>query len=159
MAVYGIKSGVGAPDTFVRTSHALTIMINSQKIGLINGWNPAMTRQVTPIYELNAETSGLPYENIPGNVQGLTVAIQRYDVWTQKMEQVLGGADLTMLSQQGSPFSVQETWLSPTGNTEAYEYTGCWFNSLGRTIRSDDTRIINVSASLIYLHKKKIQSL
>jgi len=38
---------------------------------------------------------------------------------------------------------------------ERFIYTGCWFTSLGRTIRSDDNRIVNVNASLVYTKKLK----
>ena len=90
-------------------------------------------------------------------MQGLQVTIQRYDVWTEPMEKAFGTADLTMLSSQNSPFTVQEQWTNPvTRAIEAYEYTGCWFSSLGRNIRSDDTRIVNVSATLVYVTRKKV---
>ncbi len=153
------KTQYNPPDTLVRTSHSLTIVVNGKSIGLINGWNPNQTRTITPIYELNAETSGLVLENIPGNVGGLTVAVSRYDIWPTRMEEVFGTVDLTMLSNQQSPFSVQERWNSPTGGLEVWQYEGCWFSSIGRAFRSDDTRIVNVNATLAYVYRSKIQGL
>lgn len=147
------------PDTLARSSHSLTIKVNGVTIGLINGWNPQQNRQITPIYEINSDTSGLPLENIPGNVQNLTISISRYDIWPTRMEQAFGTVDLTMLSNQQSGFSVQETWVSPSGGTEIWQYDGCWFENIGRQFKSDDNRIVNVNATLRYVHRTKIQGL
>lgn len=144
------------PDTQVRTSHSVTIYAGGQRIGLLNGWNPQMSRDITPIYEIAADTSGVPLENVPGNTKGLTIGVNRYDLWTSQMETVFGTADLTMLSNQSAPFTCLETWKLPSGQIETYEYSGCWFSSIGRNIRSDDQRIVNVNASLTYVHKRKI---
>jgi hypothetical protein len=153
------KTQFNPPETLVRSSHSLTILVRGKAIGLINGWSPQQNRQMSPIYELNSETSGLILEQIPGNMQNQQVTIQRYDIWPTKMEEAFGTVELTMLSNQQSPFSVQERWVSPTGGLEVWQYSGCWFNNIGRTYRSDDTRIVNVSATLVYTLKSKIQGL
>jgi len=152
----GNKNQYNPPTTLTRTSHSVTILVNGTPIGLISGWSPQMSRAVQPIYELNAETSGLPYENIPGNVTGLTISVTRFDLWTAKMEEAFGTVDLTMLSNQQAPFTIQEKWSKPDGSTETYAYTGCWFTSLGRNLRSDDNRLVQVSATLVYLSKNKV---
>lgn len=150
------KLGANPPETNVRTSHSVSIKVNGKTIGLINGWNPSMSRQISPIYELDAESSGLVLENVPGNVQGLTVSIQRYDIWPTRMEEAFGTTNLDMLAGQRSPFTVQESWKSPDGKMEVWEYTGCWFSQIGRNIRSDDTRIVNVSATLSYVSRRRV---
>jgi hypothetical protein len=153
------RNGFNPPQTLVRSSHSLTIYVNGQAVGLINGWNPNQNRQVTPIYEINADTSGLVLENVPGNIQNLTVSINRYDIWPSRMEQAFGTIDLVMLTNQQSPFQVQEFWKSPSGATEQWQYDGCWFTQIGRNIRSDDQRIVNVNASLMYVTRSKIQGI
>lgn len=159
MATAGFnKNAFNPPETLTRTSHSLTIKVNGVTIGLISGWNPQQNRDVNPIYELNVETSGLPLENIPGNVRNLTISINRFDLWVQRIEQAFGTVDLTMLSNQQSPFTVQELWTKPGGGQEVWEYTGCWFTNIGRNLRSDDNRIVNVNASLIYVYKRLVQS-
>jgi hypothetical protein len=150
------KNPFNPPETLARTAHSLSILYNGVRLGLIQGWNPQQSRDVTPIYELNVETSGLPLENIPGNVRGLTIGITRYDLWTQRMEQVFGTFDLSMLSNQQSPFSVVEEWSKPDGTKETWEYSGCWFTNIGRSLKSDDNRIVQVSASLTYVYKRKL---
>lgn len=149
------------PSTLVRTSHALTIKVGGNTIGLINGWTPAQSRTVTPIFELDIDNSGDPVECMPGNMSGMTVSINRYDIYTQRMEEAFGTTDLTMLSRQGQPFEVFEIWVSP-GNSEEVDrfiYSGCWFTSLGRQLRSDDTRLVNVNASLIYTKKLRVSGI
>lgn len=150
------KNQYNPPDTLARSSHALTIKVKGQIVGMINGWNPQQNRDVTPIYELNAETSGLPLENIPGNVRNLTISVNRYDLWVSRLEEAFGTVDLTMLSNQQSPFTVQELWAKPDGSTETWEYEGCWFTNIGRNLRSDDNRIVNVNASLMYVYRRKV---
>jgi hypothetical protein len=145
------------PITTARTSHAITIKTDKGiTIGLVKQWNPSQNRAITPIYELNVETSGDPLENIPGNVQNLKIKVTRYDLFTTKMEEAFGTAELVFLSDQDRPFSVQETWRKPDGTTEGWQYTGCWFESIGRNLQSDDTRMVLVDASLAYVRRIKL---
>ena len=153
------KNQSNPPDTLVRTGHSLTIIANGKAIGLINNWNPQQSRQITPIYEINSETSGLILENVPGNLQNLTIAVSRYDIWPDRMENVFGTTNLVVLANQKSPFTVQERWISPTGGLEVWLYEGCWFTNVGRAHRSDDTRLVNVNATIQYVHISKLNSL
>lgn len=151
------------PGTLVRTSHSLTIKVNGQVIGLINGWNPAISRTITPIYQIATfhmgTRSGEKVEAVPGNITGQTIGIQRYDLYTSRMEQAFGTTDLTMLSNQLDPFEVIERWqfpdtpMRPGGGNEILRYTGCWFSNIGRNYRSDGDRIINVNATLEYVRR------
>lgn len=154
--VAGSNRANNPPDTFTRTSHSISIEANGTTIGLIQTWSPTMSKAVTPIYELNIETSGIPYENIPGNLQNLTIQVARYDVWTKRMEQAFGTPDIYMLSNQKSPFSVQERWVLPDGSLENWSYDGCWFESIGRSFRSDDQRLVMVNATLRYLRRTRL---
>jgi hypothetical protein len=153
------KTQYNPPETLVRTGHSVTIIAGGKTIGLINSWSPQQDRQISPIYEINSETSGLILEHIPGNIQNTQISVQRYDIWPNRMEDVFGTTDLYMLSNQKSPFVVQEKWLAPSNALEVWQYEGCWFRSIGRSFRSDDTRIINVSATLVYTYRSKVQGL
>ena len=146
------------PNTLTKTSHSLTIIFHGKPIGLINTWNPQQQREITPIYELNVETSGLPYENIPGNVKGLQITVNRYDLWKAPMETAFGVSIVSsdMLSNQQAPFSVQERWTAPNGTTETWSYNGCWMSNVGRNMQSTDARIVNVNATLVYLYKSRV---
>lgn len=145
------------PNTRVRTSHALTIKANGVVVGLINGWTQAQSRTITPIYEVSEDDSGNPVENAPGNVTGLTIAVGRFDSYKRRMEEAFGTPDLIMLTRQSQPFEVMEVWASPHAQEdERYIYQKCWFSNLGRTLRSDDNRIVNVSATLVYTKKLKV---
>lgn len=141
----------------VRTGHSIRIKTAAGlTIGLIQNWSPGHDRDITPVYEINAETSGLPIHNVPGNVKGLEIKVDRYDLYTSRIEQAFGTPDMTMLSDQSVPIWIQESWTYPDqGTTETWKYTGVWFKHVGRTISATDDRIIKVSASLIYLRKER----
>lgn len=156
--VAGANAALNPPTTIARTSHSLTILgPDGTAIGLIQNWGPNMSRAVTPIYELNADTSGRPVENIPGNLQGLTMNVTRFDIWNRRMEQVFGSVDLYMLSNQKAPFSVRERWVWSDNSIEIWEYAGCYFTSLGRTISATDQRTVLVNSNITYLFKRPIQ--
>ena len=170
------------PSTSIRTSHALTIKVNGVAIGLINGWNPAQGRGATLIFEVDSDGSGNPVEIMPGNVTGNTIQVSRFDTYTARMEQAFGTSDLVMLTRQNMSFDVTEEWIipvpasnwvplptatpevakavsaPPAGNEgkERFMYMGCWFTNLGRIVRADDNRIVNVNATLMYTKKVKM---
>jgi len=145
------------PGTQVRTSHALTIKVSGVTVGLINGWNPTQARTVTPVYEVGEDDSGNPVESVPGNVTGLTIAVGRFDTYKKRMEEAFGTPDLVMLTRQNQPFDVMEIWASRNFQVdERFIYQKCWFSNLGRTLRSDDNRVVNVNATLVYTKKLKV---
>lgn len=146
------------PNTVARTSHAITLKtLSGQTIGLIKQWKPNLTREVTALYEINSATTGDPVENIPGNAKGLTIDIQRYDLYTVRMEQAFGSASINWITDQDNPFQIQEVWKFPNNNVEAWVYSGCWFNLIGRTFQSDDQRMVLVNAQLTYLKRNPVQ--
>jgi hypothetical protein len=152
------------PETLIRTSHALTIRANGISIGLINGWNPTQAKTITPAYQIGTNVdntpSGEPVEKLPGNVTGMTIAIQRYDVYPVKMEEAFGTfpgdgsrKSLSMLTQQDRAFEVREQWRFPDdagAGSEIVVYQKCWFSNIGKNFRSDGDRIVNVNATLEY---------
>lgn len=156
---------VQPPNTTTKLDHSLTIRSQTgQTIGAINGWNPRQTRTITELYEFGQVTPGTggvqpggagePYEKVPGNISGMEIAVQRYDIYRSQMEVAFGTDDLAMLSRQTDPFSVRERWVSPDGaNDYSSIYDGCWFSDLGRTHDSKGDRIVNVSATLQYTRK------
>lgn len=168
------------PITKVRTSHALTIKANGKTVGLINGWNPKMGRTASHVFEVGTDNSGNPVEIVPGNISGLSVDVSRFDAYLKRMEEAFGTPDLVMLTRQNQPFDVIESWAmpadisftvgvgssaqkpqqsSPFSDSERFIYSGCWFTSIGRTLRSDDNRIVNVSATLMFTKKMKVTGL
>jgi hypothetical protein len=152
------------PNTVSQLSHALAIRANGQTVGTIHEWTPRQTRTITELYEFGQITAGTggvqpggpgePYEKVPGNVSGMEIGVNRYDVYTTQMEAAFGTPDLTMLSRQFDPFTVTESWKSPDG-TQDYtnSYLGCWFSDLGRTFDAKGDRTVNVNATLHYTRK------
>lgn len=145
------------PNTVVRTSHAMTIRANGITVGVIQSWNPGITRTVTPIYEINVASSGEPIENVPGNVGGLTIGVNRFDTYPRRMEQAFGTPDVEMLGDHQNPFEVRESWRFPNNAVEARNYTGCWFTNVGRSYAATDARVVNVQATIAYVRRLKMQ--
>ena len=160
------------PVTNVRTSHALSIRANGVTVGLINSWNPTQSRGAVHVFEVDSSNSGNPVEIVPGNISGLTISISRYDVYLKRMEEAFETPDLVMLTRQNQPFDILEVWVLPDNNLQAsqggpsiftqqerFVYRNCWFTSLGRTLRSDDNRIVNANATIMYTQKLKVTGL
>lgn len=149
------------PTTSVRTSHAVVIRAGGIVVAMIQSWNPNQSMTVTPVYQLNSDSlegTGNVFENVPGNIGGLTVSINRIDLYTRQMEQAWGPTfDIQMLTDQKIPLDVLEKWKSPTNEVKEYRYSGFYFTSLGRTISATDNRIVNVSASAMYAKVVRIQ--
>lgn len=157
--------GSNLPQTNTRTDHAMVIRANNTVVGHIQEWTPQQSLTITAVYQLgqlpNGITSGSVVENVPGNIGGLTIGVNRFDLYVDRMEDVWGmgikGA-ITMLTDQYKPFEVIERWsmtdeLGSVLGTESWIYKGCWFNSLGRTHSAQGDRITKVNASITYAAK------
>lgn len=151
------------PVTTVRSSHGITIQAeNGVVVGFIQGFTPSQQRSVSPIYELNAATSGLPIENVPGNVTGLTLQVTRYDIYLKRMEEAFGTPDFEMLADQNRPFIVREITRVPLGDGESFseevrQYTGCWFTNIGRGYTISDARVVMVTGNMAYVKRERLQ--
>jgi len=100
------------PATQIRTSHAISIKAGNQIIGHIQSWAPNQARAVQPFYEISAVGTGEPFENVPGIATGLTIQIGRYDLFTNKMEEVWGTPKpFWMLTDQHNPIDIEEKWI------------------------------------------------
>jgi len=145
------------PNTRARMGHALTIRARGQTIGLIQQFSPTnQSRPMSMLYELNVTTSGEPVERTPQNLSGLSINVDRYDLYNKKMETAFGTADFTMLSDQTEKFQVREVWRNPDGSIESYVYLECMFSSIGRRISVTGERTVMASAVIEYLKKVRV---
>lgn len=149
--------------TRTRTSHGLTIRVAGGRIiGAIYGFTHNQTRQLDEEWEINIGARGAaPSDIVPQNVTERSLRINRYDLFTRNMEEVFNRTgEIATLSDQFRPFTLRTIWQSPVGivlgGRRVYQYTGCWFRSIGRTARADDNRIINVDAELIYQDRVRL---
>jgi hypothetical protein len=145
------------PVTLTRTDHAITIRVDGITVGQIHDWSPSMSRTVTPTFQLESGTSGEVFENVPGNIGGLTITVMRYDLYTKKMEQAWGSNfSINMLTDQTVALTITEKWSNPATAAESWIYKGCWFTSLGRTHSAEGDRITKVNATLAYARKDRV---
>lgn len=140
----------------IRTTHSLAIRARGKHIGLVQSFGYTLARGATHIYELNPDTSGEPVDIVPGNVTGLELSVARVDLMKDTMEQVFGGTDLSMLSDQNNPFEIVEVWKYPDGTSEIYIYEGCWFTRITRRGDATGDRVLRVEGTINYLRRRKI---
>lgn len=131
----------------------MTIRANGVTVGVLQTWSPGMNRGITPVYEINVDTSGEPIENVPGNVGGLTLQVSRYDLYTKRMESAFGTPDVEMLGDHNNPFTCNELWRFPDGSQEGRAYLGCWFSNIGRTYSATDARLVMANGSISYVRR------
>lgn len=151
------------PRTRTRTSHALLIRVaGGRVIGAANGFTHNQSRQVDEEFEIDANAKGYsPVDLIPQNITTRTLSIQRYDLFQRPIEEAFGtGFEYVALADQSRPFVLRTTWRSPVssllGGRRVYEYTGCYFTRFGRTVRSDDSRIVNADAEIVYALRRRV---
>jgi hypothetical protein len=173
----GKSSPKEAPNTATRTNHALTIHgIHGSKrrvIGAISDFNVQQSRALTEIQEVNVNAYGQPVDIIPGHMTTRTINVQRYDLYSKVIEELFADdtapfKEWNMLLDQTRPFVLRTVWLNPSGGTfgaiggalsgkRVYEFLGCWFTSMGRTISSKGDRIINVNATIQWKERRRIK--
>lgn len=146
------------PNTLlkIRTSHSLAIRVRGKTVGLVQAFGYSLGRTVTPIYELNPDTSGEVVDLVPGNITTPELTVTRVDLIRDTMEEVFGGVRLDMLSDQSNPFEVVEVWQYPDGTSEVYVYEGCWFSRINRRHDATGDRVVRVEGTINYVRRRKI---
>lgn len=168
------------PNTTTQTSHALIIQANGSQqtnvtVGAVNEWAPTQTMQVTPMFQFGHGTLdgvtgpygskfGAPYEKVPGNITGMQIRATRYDLFPIQMETAFGTLDMEMLSADPGMtnggtghLDLTERWFAPA-NRQPYrwQYRGCWFSEIGRTLSASNDRIVNVNATIEYTERRRV---
>jgi len=145
---------MSTPNTLTRLDHAVTISVNGVTIGHIQEWGPQQSRGMTPVYELNSASSGTIVEHAPGNMSNQTITVNRYDLYSTRMEKAWGrNFSITLLADQNESLMIFEGWKNPDGTVLTNVYEGCWFTQIGRTHSAQGDRITKVNASLVYTKK------
>jgi hypothetical protein len=112
---------------------------------------------MTPIYEINTLTSGRRVDIVPGNIEQLQIAIDRYDLFTKRLHEAFGfPASAINLADHTNSFDVQELWQLPSGLIIGTVYTGCWFADVGREFQSTGDRVIMTRATIEVTDKHNI---
>lgn len=151
------------PRTRTRTSHGLLIRVaGGRVVGAVNGFTHTQTRDVEDEFEVDANATGYaPVDLVPQNTTTRSLLIQRYDLFQSPIEEAFGtGFEYVNLADQSRPFVLRTIWRSPVGSLfggrRVYEYTGAYFTRFGRTARSDDNRIVNVDAEIVYALRRRV---
>lgn len=165
------------PMTQTATSHAITIRTDQGiKIARIQSWAPSMARTIEQIFEVQANNTGEPVEQVPQIQNTNRISVERYELYTFLIGEAFGvptiagasgrdpleatgsvnGNDLVSLVRQIKPFNIREVWRDPFGGIRAYVYTGVWFTDWGITIAATDDRIIKSRATLQFTRRLRL---
>ena len=151
------------PHTRTRTSHGLTIRVGGGRIvGAVQSVQHSQSRQIDEEWEINRGHRGAgPADLVPQNVTTRTLQVTRYDLFVRNMEEVFDtSGEIVSLSDQFRPFSLRTIWQSPVGivlgGRRIYEYSGCWFSSIGRNVSVDDNRVVSVDAQITYQYRRRV---
>lgn len=151
------------PD--VITYSGLTIAVGGQDgkpkaIGRIQSWQrDAMTRTITPKWELSKEANGRPIELVPGKADGYTITIERIELWEQEFEIALG-YPLVFSDLMDMRWSVDLFEYKYRGNElyRLWKYPNCWINSLSEgQPSSEGDGIYIASAGFNFLPRIRIK--
>jgi len=136
------------PSTLSVTTRGMKIVVDGRTVGLIQNFSMSQTRDVQRIFEINADSDGNCIEIVPGNISGLSVTVNRVELYTQALEEAFGIADPSMLTNQDQPFDLHEVYTRPDGVKYGYVYHGCWFSDTGRESTAEGTRIVTRNATI-----------
>ena len=144
------------PNTLSRTSHAVTISVDGQAIGMIQSWGPNQARATAPVYEINSIGDGTMLERCPMVLSGTTINVTRVDLYKRPMEKAWGNYfDINLLTDQHNHIKIKEKWSNPDGSQMINMYEGCWFSSLGRVLVADGDKIVRVNATIDFVRVTK----
>lgn len=149
------------PNTRTRLTHALTIRSgNGRVVGALKAFSPAQSRVVEEEYEVDAQASGMPIDLVPQIVNRREIRVVRYDLYNRLMEEAFGTDEIVVLADQSRPFALREVWRGPAGvlvgGQRIYEYRGCWFTDIGRTLDADSDRVSAADATIVWQSRDRV---
>lgn len=149
----------GLPKTQTRLSHSLTIRSGTtgRVVGAIKSWATQQTREVQDHFEVNPYAVGMPIDVVPQKVTSRSLRISRYDLYIRLFEEAFGTTELVVLTDQFRPLTIREVWRSPMGifnsGIRAYDFVGCWFEDIGRTLDAAGDRAVLAEATLRWTNR------
>jgi hypothetical protein len=165
-------SGQRVPITTTKTSFSLTIHATSaNRRGVIGAVSEISVRQsfvVDEEYDVHVDGRGLPRELVPQIMSSRTLRLNRYDLYTQTLEQVFGSPTEIILSAKAiGPISMRLTWRPPErstlgaivvaqSTTSVYEYGDCYITDIGRTMSTNNV-IVGADATLVWRTLRQLQ--
>lgn len=120
----------------------------------------SQSRPVTLLHEIDVNGIGKPRDLVPGAMTEQSFQLDRWDLYSDIMEEVFTGFEMEMLCHQRFGFRLREEWKSPysllNSGGSLYEYRPCFFESLGRSLDASGDRTVSVSARIVWLDRIKI---
>jgi hypothetical protein len=148
----------GSPT--IQMYHGGTIQVNGKVVGRITSWQPsgAYTREGNHVYEVNADTWGVPVDYVPGRTTGYNISFTKNEIWGNELELMLGYSSVwENLTDQNYPFKASEMLYKGTTLYRRWDYYSCWFTEKSPAAwESSGDGIINVSCGLAYVRRVKV---
>jgi hypothetical protein len=141
------------------TYHGFSIQVSGVTIGRITEWQPQqLDRDFTHVSELNAKTWGQPVDGVPGGAKNFTLSFARAEVWGEEAEKAFGETTVyTLLTNQNTPFSVDEVFTKGLQAYRRFRYLGCWWTSKNMDqFTADGDGIVRISGEVAFINKIRI---
>ena len=139
------------------TIHSTAAGSQRNIIGQINKLTPHETRTITDSFVIGNSPPDIPFELIPGVVQGRTLTATFVSLYITNALQAFGRDNqnglLASLADQNSPVDIEVSLLNPnTGQTKTTTYQGCYMSdySPNYDITSADIRILE---SVVFVYR------
>jgi len=157
----GLLRTKGVPNTKTRLDHAFTLRTGKGRIiGAVFKADQRQSRQLDDEYEIDPNAHGEVADIVGQSLTNRTLSVERYDLYTDVMEEVFGDRELSMLTDQSQGFRLREAWRGPgglfTGGQRLYEYSPVWFEDIGRTLDAHGDRIVRVTATLRWGRRQRV---
>lgn len=158
------------PNTRVRHSHGLSIVVQGTNVGSVHRFddriarNHDMTFAFGPLVGSFQSSSANPFDIVPGNISSQEIQMERWDLFTAVWEAIFGTLGNMNTLNQNRAASLRATTLQPdpvvggaSSSADVESFEGAWMQDMGRPLSADGERRINVSGSWMYTYRTTLQ--
>lgn len=154
-------ASVLVPETLTATDHGLEVRAGARTVGGIAQWNWSQSARNTrarafgPLRTAPGGTPALrgePYENVPGNLESVTIQFSRMELWTEQFGDAWGdvnGIPEGVIQLLNRSMILTSAITTPeAGKSWQYTFFGCRFDTISQNHDPNGDRIVKLSGAI-----------
>ena len=154
-------ASVLVPETLTATDHGLEVYSSGSLVGGIAQWNWSQNARNTrarafgPLRTAPGGTPALrgePYENVPGNLQGVSIQFSRMELWSDQFGDAWGpqsGIPEGVLQLLNRSMILKSQIATPeSGKSWRYVFYGCRFDTISQNHDPNGDRMVKLSGTI-----------